>query len=58
MSIYNISTYSFGSGATANSIGEHNFRKAARYMRFRCDIAGGFERAVGVRVNVKSNGVR
>lgn len=50
--------YSFGSGATANSIGEHNFRKAARYMRFRCDIAGGFERAVGVRVNVQSNGVR
>ena len=50
--------YSFGSAATANSIGEHNFRKAARYMRFRCDIAGGFERAIGVRVNVKANGVR
>jgi hypothetical protein len=48
----------YGSAISANSIGEHNTRSAARYMRFRCDTAGGFERAVGIRINVQPNGIR
>lgn len=51
-------TLAYGSGITANTIGEHNTRAAARYMRLRCDTSGGFEHAVGVRVNVQVNGSR
>jgi hypothetical protein len=52
------SDYTFNTGVTANAIGEHNTRAAARYMRFRNEISGGFERAVGVRINVDGGGVR
>ncbi len=51
--------HTYTSGVTQNSVtGEHNLRDAARYMRFRVDIAGGFEHALGVRVKIKSGGVR
>ena len=42
------SDFTYTSGQTVNNIGEHNFRKTARYMRFRVDIAGGFDEAIGV----------
>ena len=50
--------YAFTAGRTANSIGEHNIRASGRYMRFRTDIAGGFDHAKGVRVEYRTNGVR
>ena len=51
--------HTYSSGVTQNSAtGEHNLRDAARYMRFRVDIAGGFDHALGVRAKVKSGGVR
>ena len=50
--------YAFGSGVTANAIGSHPVRSSARYHRIRCDIAGGFQRAIGVRVNAIPNGER
>lgn len=50
--------YSYGNSIFPNSIGEHNTRAAARYFRFRVDISGGFERAIGMRARAKSNGIR
>ena len=50
--------FTYGSGVTQNTIGEHNFRVPARYIRLRLDIANGFEKAVGVRANIKSGGIR
>ena len=52
------SDFTYSSGQTVNSIGEHNFRKSARYIRFRVDIAGGFDEAIGVRANLDSRGRR
>jgi len=51
-------TVVYGSGITANTIGEHNTRTAARYMRFRVETSGGFERAIGTRVNAQAQGIR
>jgi len=51
-------TYAYNAGVGQNAIGEHNFRLAARYMRFRTDITGGFDHAIGVRVAQKLSGVR
>lgn len=48
----------FAGPFSANSIGEHNMRKAGRYFRFRVDVSGGFDRATGVLARAKSNGIR
>ena len=53
------SDISYSSGVTVNSAtGQHNFRKSARYMRFRVDIAGGFDHALGVRASIAAKGLR
>jgi len=52
------SDFTYGSGVTQNVIGEHNFRTPSRYIRLRLDIANGFEKAVGVRANLSTGGVR
>jgi len=51
-------SYTYNSGISANSIGEHNTRKAGRYLRFKVDIAGGFAHAQGIRARIKRNGIR
>jgi len=48
----------YGSAITANTIGEFNTRDVGRYMRFRCDTAGGFDHAVGMRVSAQAMGIR
>ena len=53
------SDITYSSGVTVNSAtGQHNLRKSARYMRFRVDIAGGFDHALGVRANIAAKGLR
>ena len=52
------SDITYSSGVTVNSIGEHNFRSAHRYIRLRVDIANGFDKAIGVRANIVSRGRR
>ena len=52
------SDFTYGSGVTQNVIGEHNFRTPSRYIRLRLDIANGFEKAVGLRANLSTGGVR
>ena len=52
------SDITYSSGVSANSIGEHNFRASHRYLRFRVDIAGGFDKAIGVRANLDTRGRR
>lgn len=49
---------SYGSTISANSIGEFNTRVSGRYARFRVDISGGFDHAIGVKVAAQPNGVR
>ena len=48
----------YSSGVTASAIGDHNFRSTSRYMRFRVDIAGGFDEAIGVQANIETKGRR
>lgn len=50
--------YSYGAGIAANSIGEHNTRTAARYLRFKVDTSGEFNHAKGVRARIRNNGIR
>ncbi len=52
------SSVTYGSALTANPIGEFNTRVAGRYARFKCEIAGGFNHALGVKALVQNNGVR
>lgn len=50
--------FSYGSPLPANSIGEHNTRASGRYFRIKAEIAGGFDRAMGVKLRAKPNGIR
>lgn len=53
------SDHSYSSGVVQNSTtGEHDLRENSRYFRFRVDIAGGFDHAMGVRASIKTGGVR
>ena len=52
------SDFTYGSGVTVNTIGEHDFRIPSRYIRLRLDIADGFDKAVGLRANINTGGIR
>lgn len=50
---------SFGVGRTLNGInGEASFRVNSRYQRYRLNIAGGFNNAIGARARVSMTGGR
>lgn len=53
-----IDSVTWGAASSMNSIGLCPVRSNARFQRVRMDVTGGFERAMGVDVDVRREGVR
>lgn len=53
-----IESVSWTSAVSMNSIGFCPFRNDSRYQRFRLDVAGGFDRAMGGNVEYEQSGMR
>jgi hypothetical protein len=53
-----IDSVNWGSASDMNSIGLCPVRSNARFQRIRMDITGGFDRAMGVDVDVRREGIR
>lgn len=53
-----IDSVSWGAASAMNSIGVCPVRSNARFQRVRLDVSGGFDRAMGVDIDVRREGVR